>query len=240
MAKILLDFKKFANYAFNGCEECDAKCCASSIIYASLYDLDIVSKYFPILFYVKDKKISPVYFFYYGESKGDKCPYLKNNLCTIYDDRPYACRSYPFSLNSEKAYFDDGCPQVSPARNSAKKLFGQNGSLNSYILDNFVTPKFNNQNRDNEQRTTEFINFCLKENFLAPYSDFFTNNEIAKNFKPSIMDKLYTVHPQRIAVMRMKNCNIFANNPEYLNYIVLIIKSISNIQKLFDMRQNTG
>jgi Fe-S-cluster containining protein len=234
MSKKMIDPKKHANYGFNGCSACDAKCCSSNIVFASLYDIDKATEYFPVLFYVRDGLISPVYFFYYGEKEGQKCPYLSNSLCTIYETRPYACRSYPFSFEKSHAYYDDGCPQIAPLEPSGMSLFEKN-KINTDIMKNFVSNAFHDQKEKNNNDSGAFVKFCLDSNFLVSYKDFYASSPLHQNFKPSLLDQLYILHPQRIGVMRMKNKEIFKDTPEYLDYIVSIIKSQSNIEKLHSL-----
>ena len=235
MARKIIDPKKHANFVFNGCAACDAKCCSSNIVFASLYDINQATAHFPILFYVREKQISPVYFFYYGEIVGQKCPYLLNSLCTIYEERPYACRSYPFSFESTHAYYDDGCPQIAPIEAGGMNLFHK-GKINADIMQNFVSDAFHAQKKKNNNETEAFVKFCLDSNFLVAYKDFYASSAMHQNFKPSLLDQLFILHPQRIGVMRMKNKDIFNENPEYLEYIVSIIKSQSHIQKLHDLQ----
>jgi len=41
------------------------------------------------------------------------CPYVKNDQCSIYDNRPSICRVYPLSPNiDDKIYLDDNCPAI--------------------------------------------------------------------------------------------------------------------------------
>jgi len=231
VAKKSFDQKRHAKFAFNGCSACDAKCCSSNIVFASLYDIDMATAYFPVLFYVRDQQISPVYFFYYGETLGQKCPYLSNSLCTIYETRPYACRSYPFSFEGDHLYYDDGCPQIAPLEAGGMNLF-INNKINPDIKSNFVSDEFHDQKEKNSDDTGAFVKFCLDSNFLVSYKDFYASSPLHQNFKPSLIDQLYILHPQRIGVMRMRNKEIFKDHPEYLEYIVSIIKSQTNIEKL--------
>lgn len=236
MAKLLLEANKHSHYGFNGCEACDAKCCGSTIIFASLYDLQMASRYFPILFYIRENQISPVYFFYYGEKVGEKCPYLNANLCSIYEERPYACRTYPFSFENAKPCFDDGCPQIGPCRPEGVALFDAKKKMTPYIMENFVSQHFTDAKELNFSDSAEFTRFCLDSNLLVAYKDFYAQKPLYTDFKPSLLEKLYMLHPQRIAVMRMKNKELFANNPLYLSYVTSMIQSYGNIEKLFNKR----
>jgi Fe-S-cluster containining protein len=237
MAKQLLEANKHAKYGFNGCAQCDAKCCGSTIIFASLYDLQIASNYFPILFYIRDGKISPVYFFYYGETVGQKCPYLSGNLCSIYEERPYACRTYPFSFENAQACFDDGCPQIAPLEPQGVALFDSKKKLAPYIMENFVSQHFSDAKALNFSDSADFTRFCLDTNLLVAYKDFYAQKPLYLDFKPSLLEQLYMLHPQRIAVMRMKNKELFAHNPFYLNYVMHMIQSYGHIEKLFQKQR---
>jgi Fe-S-cluster containining protein len=46
----------------------------------------------------KTKKHSPYTYEMKKTKKESKCIFLKNNLCTIYPQRPLICRFYPFEL----------------------------------------------------------------------------------------------------------------------------------------------
>jgi Fe-S-cluster containining protein len=238
VAKKILDQKKHGDYGFNGCAVCDAKCCSSSIIFASLYDLSTVVTNFPVLFYVRDKQISPVYFFYYGEQDGQKCPYLVENLCSIYERRPYACRAYPFSFEQGKACYDDGCPQVASLEAGGMPLYSDKKTLSPSIMDNFVSTHFNNQQGQNIDDSERFTNFCLKNNLLVAYKDFYAKSALHLEFKPSLVEQLFMLHPQRLGVMRMKNKLLFEGVEEYLPLVVKMISSYATIENLAKLRQN--
>lgn len=232
MAKKILDLRSHSRYGFNRCASCDAQCCSSSIIFASAYDFDFVAKYFPILFYVRDGSISPVYFFYYGEKAGTKCPYLNQNLCSIYEERPYACRTYPFSIENGKFCYDDGCPQISELSAGGLPLFDSKKDVNNALLEQFVTKDFSDKKELVMSVTENFVNFCLKKNILTALKDFYANNPLYLNFKPSLIDDLYIIHPQRIAVMRMQDKSMFDGNEHFLKFIITITSSVKNIQEL--------
>lgn len=40
------------------------------------------------------------------------CCFLKDNLCTIYPDRPRGCREYPWYNIDGRLYYDSGCPGI--------------------------------------------------------------------------------------------------------------------------------
>jgi len=72
-----------------------------------LDDFKKVYKYFPILI-AKLDTFRPVMLL----SNGISCPYLKDNLCSIYEKRPPACKIYPFSPWYDKILLDISCKGV--------------------------------------------------------------------------------------------------------------------------------
>jgi hypothetical protein len=69
------------------CKDCGALCCkACGHEYAVLLDITEVHKYK----HVKSNCFGEYFIMY----KNNKCPYLKDNLCSIYDNRPRRCREY--------------------------------------------------------------------------------------------------------------------------------------------------
>ena len=44
------------------------------------------------------------------KSRKSTCCLLKNNLCSIYPDRPRGCREYPWYNIDGVLYYDRGCP----------------------------------------------------------------------------------------------------------------------------------
>ena len=186
---------------FTNCDNCGAKCCQSNLIYASLYDFDKITKLFPMFFMIQNHKISLVYFFYYGEQDNEHCPYLNNNLCTVYQNRPYACRTYPFSNNKNDFYYSTTCPNI------IKNEFGFNLSdhkmVNPNIIKNFITEDFLSQQDNVLKISEEFVKFCNKNDLLIPYEKFYSKQTIFMNFKPSLQSKLFVIHPFKIAALRL-------------------------------------
>jgi len=103
-------------FNFTNCENCQARCCdgREGTVFAQLIleDFEIVSKNFPILFTFGDMGyLKAVVLFTNGTGF---CPYVKDNKCSIYEQRPSICRVYPLSPNIDnKVYIDDSCPAVS-------------------------------------------------------------------------------------------------------------------------------
>ena len=56
-------------------------------------------------------------------------------------------------------------------------------------------------------------------------------------FKPSLTGHLYLLHPQRIAVMRMQNKELFAGNEDILQSVMMIVASHKNIETLHALKE---
>lgn len=70
----------------------------------------------------------------------DFCPYIKDFKCTIYEERPSICKSYPLSTNIDNIlYHDINCPGIS---NSGFELV-KNGKISehfkTFIFDDYQT-----------------------------------------------------------------------------------------------------
>ena len=51
--------------------------------------------------------------FYIQTDENGRCPFLKDNKCTIHDKRPLSCRAYPFFLNKYNGLcIDKNCPGI--------------------------------------------------------------------------------------------------------------------------------
>lgn len=142
------------NFTFGNCSNCEAKCCNgkhgtifSQII---LSEFEKVYKNFPILFIFGELGfIKPVVLLTNGN---DFCPYLKDFKCTIYENRPTVCRTYPLSPNLDNnIYIDTLCPEVNKSNefiikdNKINKDFDNNTFCdyqNKYIETHFEFDKY--------------------------------------------------------------------------------------------------
>jgi len=71
----------------------------------------------PVVTPAEAEKIDAAKIFKYKNAnfiKSDDCTccLLKDNLCSIYPDRPSGCREYPFYNIDGKLYYDAGCPGI--------------------------------------------------------------------------------------------------------------------------------
>lgn len=215
---------------FSGCAGCGAKCCQSTIIYTSLFDIERVSSLFPVFFLIKDKHISLVYFFYYGDKEGTHCPYLKNDLCSVYDKRPYACKSYPFSTERKNIYYSTTCPHI------VESDFGFFLNNTQNIIDEFITQDFLNSKERAIGVSEEFVKFCNKNDLLISYEKYYANKELYMDFKPSIQKNLYLIHPFKIAVLRLNKQKLFEGNKYFLKIIQRLIETQKNIEVLYNLQ----
>lgn len=116
------NFVKLENYDtyFGSCENCEAHCCKGS--YGTIFsqilkeEFETIYKHFPILFIFGSLNfVKPVILLSNGF---DDCIYLKNNICTIYENRPKVCKTYPLSPNIDDfIYIDSSCPQIKKGEN---------------------------------------------------------------------------------------------------------------------------
>ncbi|MEO1923397.1 MAG: YkgJ family cysteine cluster protein [Nautiliaceae bacterium] len=92
---------------FNNCENC-TECCKNKFLAPLvLDDFEKVCDYFPIVI-AKLEVFKPVMLL--STEKG--CPYLQNDKCSIYEQRPPACKIYPFSPWYDSILLDLSCPGV--------------------------------------------------------------------------------------------------------------------------------
>lgn len=228
--RIVLNPNKHKNLSFIGCSGCGAKCCASTLVFASLHDIETVYKRFPIFFMVDNGVISLVLFFQYGKYDGQKCAYLQGDMCGVYMERPYACRAYPFAFDSGSAHtfsIDKDCPHIIDNAGDGMQIF-LDGNINPQIVDNFVSQKMVDTTTENLKDTGDFVLFCHQNNLLVPFLEIYPD---FKDFQPAHLSKLYVIHPQRTALLRMKYKERFENET-FVNAIKATIASISNVLTL--------
>ena len=221
--------------SFIDCSGCGAKCCQSNLIYASLYDIEKITELFSVFFMIQNHKISLVYFFYYGEKEGEHCPYLKNDLCSVYDKRPHACRSYPFSHQDSNIYYSTTCPHLLQNQESGMD-FIEDKKINPSILENFITEDFLRKQDDVIRLSEEFVRFCNKNDLLIPYEKFYANKKVYMNFKPSIQKQLFCIHPFKVAALRLSGNKLFEGKEYFLTVIQKIIAAQSNVERLYSMK----
>ena len=95
---------------FKGCGDC-SKCCEGKFFLAPLIldDFEKVKPYFEIRAVIFDE-IIPVMLLTDGDNS---CKYLNNGKCEIYENRPPACKIYPFSPYYDDIFIDLECDAIS-------------------------------------------------------------------------------------------------------------------------------
>jgi Fe-S-cluster containining protein len=93
MHKVIRDFE---------CSQCGECCSSQDLVQLTAYELYRLARHFemePESFFKKycivtATNLNPVPHVYI-KTAGGRCPFLKDNKCTVYEARPYACRAYP-------------------------------------------------------------------------------------------------------------------------------------------------
>ena len=94
---------------FKGCGDC-SKCCEGKFFLAPLIleDFEKVKPFFEIRAVIFDE-IIPVMLLTDGHNP---CKYLNNGKCEIYENRPSACKIYPFSPYYDDIFIDLECDAI--------------------------------------------------------------------------------------------------------------------------------
>ena len=168
-----------------------------------------------------------VYFFYH--SNGQKCIYLKDNICTIYQNRPYACRTYPFSYEPQTNNFqiDDNCPEF--GKSEGLELIVDK-KVNPKIIDNFINPDMIKYSSNIYGETDEYIKFCIKHQLIMPLKDSYSQ-EPFNSFQPDFYNNLYVAYQPKVTVAILKKKAIFAQN-RFQDFLKAQINSMENIKKM--------
>jgi Fe-S-cluster containining protein len=226
------------NLCFEGCDGCGARCCSSNLIFLTLYDIQRVSQYFPIFFRMKDGKLSMIFFFYnkIGKNEEDKkCIYLKNDLCSIYNHRPYACQSFPFSFDSQKNVFQysNECHGIRKenkieTRNITKFIDNTN-NINKSIIENFVTPNYIHHAKNVYKDTDDFLKFCMENNVLINFRTMYKDSKYDK-FQTNLQEELYVVNKLKFAFLKLKKPELLENG--FLSYLNAQVFSVGHIDRM--------
>lgn len=121
--KILRDYPRLAldskfKFACHKGVACFGKCCANVNIFLTPYDVLRMKKALGVssteflekhtFTLVMEENQMPVVMLKMGEDEEKKCPFVSDEGCTIYHDRPWSCRMYPLGLASSKTSPDAG------------------------------------------------------------------------------------------------------------------------------------
>jgi len=131
---------KSHNFHFHGCSTCEGDCCNGAKGFAAspliLEDFEAVYHNFPILFSFKEQKV--VAYVLLNDGK-NYCKYYVNQQCSIYLQRPPACKLYPVSPYFEHVLVDTACPSVNQESGYSVCSDGKlNSAFATKRLENFV------------------------------------------------------------------------------------------------------
>jgi len=79
------------------CSKCDMRCCARAVVLPE--ERENIIKAAKLGFFQSRRVFSKRGKYYM--IKGDPCPFLKENACSIYDVRPLNCRIFPLVLTHQ-------------------------------------------------------------------------------------------------------------------------------------------
>jgi len=176
---LYINIKHLHLLKFNNCKEC-SECCKNKFLAPLvLEDFEKVYQYFPILI-AKLDTLKPVMLL----SNEISCPYLKNETCSIYENRPPACRIYPFSPWYDSILLDISCKGVG-IEGEALPL-SKNEFINSKFFDtrieNIESKLIQTQKWLNNQNLKYFATFKEIELFTIQN----INDKFAKMHKSSL------------------------------------------------------
>jgi len=158
------NIEKLPPLYFKGCGDC-SKCCEGKFFLAPLIleDFDKVKKYFEIRAVVFEDVI-PVMLLTDGKNP---CKYLKDGKCQIYQERPPACRIYPFSPYYDDIFIDLSCDAIC---NNGKKLPSTKQELfNSEFFDNRLDNFIDKRNKTLEYMKKQKLVFDKEINGIKLY-----------------------------------------------------------------------
>ena len=120
--EILKDYPRLSRedsftFAFHSSFPCVNDCCGDVNIFLHPYDiirlknsLGITSEEFLSTYTIApfDRNLTyPVVLLQMSEDEGKTCPFVGEDGCRVYDDRPWSCRMYPLGLASPKENSED-------------------------------------------------------------------------------------------------------------------------------------
>lgn len=184
---------------FSNCSICEANCCdgrkGSTFSQIVLDEFELVSKNFPILFVFGELGfIKPVVLLTNGVGL---CSYNQDFKCSIYNERPNACKNYPLSVDIDnKIYIDLACPALDTIAGESMLYHGalqkkfHNESLENYqarFLDTYDMFK------EYEQQKEDFeVAFCINGIEFYKYSNKSNNYYMTLHLKSlSHLEKEY-------------------------------------------------
>ena len=150
-------------------KDCTVGCCKiPDRTYTVLDEIIRLSKHFPVVFTVevdekgKEERLICAYFRLKESNKG--CVYLVDGVgCAIENEKPYACRQYPFFINNKLLAVDLTCPGFS-YQHGEKVLTDQGISAN--FEENFF--RYSLKLHEQKEATQHFVNLLFDMNLIVP------------------------------------------------------------------------
>lgn len=124
---------KNVNLNFSNCDNCPKTCCKNILIPLILDDFKSVYKNFPIIFAYMNDELRVLILL-----GNNWCRYLKEDGCSIYQNRPPSCKIYPISPFFEDFYVDISCEAVGVEGEFLCSSSGFNSNFYHHRLENFV------------------------------------------------------------------------------------------------------
>ena len=109
-----MDFNSLFRFRCHPGVNCFTTCCADVTIFLSPYDVlrlknrlgitsdEFMDRHTHTL--VKDGQILPVVVLKMDETEQKACPFVSAQGCTVYEDRPWACRMFPLDVDHEEKF----------------------------------------------------------------------------------------------------------------------------------------
>ena len=109
-----MDFQSRLNFKCHPGVKCFTNCCADVTIFLTPYDVvrlknrlgisseEFMDKYTHLL--TREKQIIPLVVLKMSENEKKNCPFVTENGCTVYEDRPWACRMYPLDVDEQEQF----------------------------------------------------------------------------------------------------------------------------------------
>ena len=130
------NIKKLPQLYFKGCGDCSERCEGKFFLAPLiLEDFQKVEPYFEIKAIKLEGEIVPVMLLTDGENP---CKYLNKGKCKIYENRPPACKIYPFSPFYDELFLDLSCQAISYKETILKLPRTKNEFLNSQFFEERV------------------------------------------------------------------------------------------------------
>lgn len=93
----------------------------------------------------------------------DYCPYIENNKCSIYEDRPSICRAFPLSPSIfDKVYISEECPSVYSSMKESSETIISDGKIKNKSFDYSI---FNNYSDKFIKTHHYFLDFIEEDAF---------------------------------------------------------------------------